>query len=125
MKIITIFGTRPEAIKMAPVVKALKDADGITSLVCVTAQHREMLDQVLHLFDITPDIDLDIMKKGQGLTDLTCAVLNGLSTVFSQEKPDRTGYTVHRTDSRIRQGTYHRSVRLTSSATVRSSLKKV
>ncbi len=89
MKIITIFGTRPEAIKMAPVVKALEGADGITSLVCVTAQHREMLDQVLHLFDITPDIDLDIMKKGQGLTDLTCAVLDGLSTVFSQEKPDR------------------------------------
>ena len=68
IKVLSIFGTRPEAIKMAPVVKALDSNPNIESLVCVTAQHREMLDQVLSLFEITPDYDLDIMKSGQSLT---------------------------------------------------------
>jgi UDP-N-acetylglucosamine 2-epimerase (non-hydrolysing) len=73
---------------MAPVVKRLQAMDGLESLVCVTAQHREMLDQVLSLFEITPDFDLDIMKKQQGLTDITCAVLNGLGDILIQVKPD-------------------------------------
>ena len=88
MKILTIFGTRPEAIKMAPVVKKLQMAEGLESLVCVTAQHREMLDQVLSLFKIIPDFDLDIMKKQQGLSDITCSVLNGLVDILVDEKPD-------------------------------------
>jgi UDP-N-acetylglucosamine 2-epimerase (non-hydrolysing) len=88
LKILTVFGTRPEAIKMAPVVKRLQAKEGLESLVCVTAQHREMLDQVLSLFKITPDFDLDIMKKQQGLTDITCAVLNGLGDILTQVKPD-------------------------------------
>jgi UDP-N-acetylglucosamine 2-epimerase (non-hydrolysing) len=73
---------------MAPVVKRLQAKEGLESLVCVTAQHREMLDQVLSLFKITPDFDLDIMKKQQGLTDITCAVLNGLCEILTQVKPD-------------------------------------
>ena len=87
-KIITIFGTRPEAIKMAPLVKELETREGIESKVCVTAQHREMLDQVLELFDITPDFDLNIMKSKQTLTGITNKVLEGLEEVFIQEKPD-------------------------------------
>ena len=67
LRVLTVFGTRPEAIKMAPVVLGLREAEGIESLVCVTAQHREMLDQVLKLFEITPDYDLNIMKPGQDL----------------------------------------------------------
>ena len=77
-KVITIFGTRPEAIKMAPLVKELQKRNEIESLVCVTAQHREMLDQVLELFDIKPDYDLDIMKTRQSLTGITNKVLEGL-----------------------------------------------
>jgi UDP-N-acetylglucosamine 2-epimerase (non-hydrolysing) len=88
MKVLTVFGTRPEAIKMAPVVKRLQATDGLESLVCVTAQHREMLDQVLSLFDITPDFDLDIMKRQQGLSDITCAVLNGLEEILTRIKAD-------------------------------------
>ena len=88
MKIISVFGTRPEAIKMAPVVKALKKDPRIESLVCVTAQHREMLDQVLTLFNISPEYDLNIMKPGQDLFDVTCNVLQGLKLIFSTEKPD-------------------------------------
>ena len=87
-KIITIFGTRPEAIKMAPLVKELEKREGIESKVCVTAQHREMLDQVLKLFDITPDFDLNIMKSKQTLTGITNKVLEGLEEVFTKEKPD-------------------------------------
>ena len=87
-KIITIFGTRPEAIKMAPLVKELQKRSEIESLVCVTAQHREMLDQVLNLFDIKPDYDLDIMKTRQSLTGITNKVLEGLEEVFEKEKPD-------------------------------------
>ncbi len=87
-KIITIFGTRPEAIKMAPLVKELEKREEIESKVCVTAQHREMLDQVLELFDIKPDFDLNIMKTKQSLTGITGRVLEGLEEVFKEEKPD-------------------------------------
>lgn len=86
MKILIIFGTRPEAIKMAPVIKELKKTFKVS--VCVTAQHREMLDQVLNIFNISPDYDLNIMKNGQDLYDVTTKVLNGLKYVFSREKPD-------------------------------------
>ena len=87
-KIITIFGTRPEAIKMAPLVKELERREEIESKVCVTAQHREMLDQVLELFNIQPDFDLNIMKTKQTLTGITGRVLEGLEEVFKEEKPD-------------------------------------
>jgi UDP-N-acetylglucosamine 2-epimerase (non-hydrolysing) len=89
MKVLTIFGTRPEAIKMAPVVLALAGTPGIESRVCVTAQHRGMLDQVLGLFQITADYDLDIMKMNQGLTHITTAVLEGLGPVLEDARPDR------------------------------------
>jgi len=88
-KILTIFGTRPEAIKMAPVIKELeKHPDQFLSRVCVTAQHRQMLDQVLNLFHIKPDYDLDIMKPGQNLFDVTCNVLQGLKSVLEKDRPD-------------------------------------
>ncbi len=88
-KILLIFGTRPEAIKIAPVIKELeKHPTQFKSVVCVTAQHREMLDQVLELFDIKPDYDLDIMKPGQDLFDLTCNVMQGLKKVLQKEQPD-------------------------------------
>ncbi len=89
MKILCVFGTRPEAIKMAPVVKALENAPGIQSEVCVTAQHRDMLDQVLKLFSITPKFDLNIMRHDQNLTHITSAVLEGLGSVLDQYQPDR------------------------------------
>lgn len=89
IKVMTVFGTRPEAIKMAPVVLELaKHPDTITPVVTVTAQHREMLDQVLHLFKITPDHDLDIMAAGQTLFDITMRAMSGLDKVLSEEKPD-------------------------------------
>ena len=89
LKVLSVFGTRPEAIKMAPVVQELeKHPDVFKSLVCVTAQHRQMLDQVLNLFDIVPDYDLNIMKPGQDLTDITCNVLQGLKSVLDKERPD-------------------------------------
>lgn len=88
MKTLCIFGTRPEAIKMAPLVLALAADDRFEAKVCVTGQHREMLDQVLGLFAITPDYDLNIMKPGQDLTDVTTAILQGLKTVLSEFKPD-------------------------------------
>jgi UDP-N-acetylglucosamine 2-epimerase (non-hydrolysing) len=83
-----VFGTRPEAIKMAPLVKGLQSCPRLNTVVCVTAQHREMLDQVLHLFDIVPEHDLNIMKPGQDLFDITGSILSGLKTVFQQERPD-------------------------------------
>jgi UDP-N-acetylglucosamine 2-epimerase (non-hydrolysing) len=89
LKILTIFGTRPEAIKMAPVVKALKAEENINSKVCVTAQHREMLDQVLDLFAIKPAYDLNIMQVGQDLTNVTCSILTGLKDIISTYQPDR------------------------------------
>ncbi|MDD7792692.1 non-hydrolyzing UDP-N-acetylglucosamine 2-epimerase [Clostridium sp. 'White wine YQ'] len=88
IKVMTIFGTRPEAIKMAPLVKELEKREGIDSKVCVTAQHREMLDQVLDYFEIDTDYDLNIMKNKQTLTGITSRVLEGLDAVFEEEKPD-------------------------------------
>ncbi len=88
MKVISIFGTRPEAIKMAPVVKELESRDGIESIVCVTAQHRNMLDQVLEVFKITPDYDLNIMKPNQTLSHITSEVLRGIEEVIVKEQPD-------------------------------------
>lgn len=88
MKVLTIFGTRPEAIKMAPLVLALSQDAAFESKVCVTAQHREMLDQVLRLFEIMPDYDLNIMKPGQGLTEITSRILTGLKPVLDDFKPD-------------------------------------
>ena len=88
IKVLTIFGTRPEAIKMAPLVKELEKREEIEAKVCVTAQHREMLDQVLELFEIKPDFDLDIMKTRQSLTGITNKILEGLEELFLKEKPD-------------------------------------
>ncbi|MEZ4574108.1 MAG: UDP-N-acetylglucosamine 2-epimerase [Vampirovibrionales bacterium] len=89
LKVMTVFGTRPEAIKMAPVVAALnRYPKQIESLVCVTAQHRGMLDQVLALFDITPDVDLNLMQAQQDLTDITCRVLAGMRDVLTEHQPD-------------------------------------
>lgn len=88
IKVMSIFGTRPEAIKMAPLVKELERRKEIESIVCVTAQHREMLDQVLETFDIKPDYDLNIMKQGQTLGDVTTRALTGLEEVIKKTKPD-------------------------------------
>lgn len=87
-KVLLVFGTRPEAIKMAPLVKAFEKETSIQSKVCVTAQHREMLDQVLEIFDIKPDYDLNIMKPGQDLFDVTSNVLLGMKDVLADFKPD-------------------------------------
>ena len=88
IKVMSIFGTRPEAIKMAPLVKELEKRKEIESIVCVTAQHRQMLDQVLNTFDIKPKYDLNIMKDGQTLADITTRVLLGLEEVIKKETPD-------------------------------------
>lgn len=88
IKVLTVFGTRPEAIKMAPVVRALADAGDVEARVCVTAQHRQMLDQVLGLFEIVPDYDLDLMRDGQDLTDITANVLHSLRPVLAEFAPD-------------------------------------
>lgn len=88
IRVMSVFGTRPEAIKMAPVILALARSDTFESLVCVTAQHREMLDQALRLFKIEPQFDLNLMLPGQDLTDITVSVLGGLREVLQQLKPD-------------------------------------
>ncbi|MCF0123511.1 MAG: UDP-N-acetylglucosamine 2-epimerase (non-hydrolyzing) [Ruminiclostridium sp.] len=88
LKVMTIFGTRPEAVKMAPLVKELESRPEIDSICCITAQHREMLDDVLRLFDITPDYDLNIMQARQSLYTITSKCLLGLEEVFTKEKPD-------------------------------------
>ena len=88
LKVMTIFGTRPEAVKMAPLVKELESRREIESICCITAQHRQMLDDVLSLFAITPHYDLDIMEAGQSLYTITSKCLLGLEEVFSREKPD-------------------------------------
>lgn len=88
IKVCSVFGTRPEAIKMAPLVKELQSREELDAKVLVTAQHREMLDSVLELFDITPDFDLNIMKHGQTITDITTRVLHGVGEIFEQERPD-------------------------------------
>lgn len=88
-KVMLVFGTRPEAIKMCPLVKEFqKHPDEFETIVCVTGQHREMLDQVLKIFEVTPDYDLNIMKQGQDLTDVTARVLTGLRDVFKECRPD-------------------------------------
>ncbi len=88
IRVLSVIGTRPEAVKMAPVVQRLRHTTGIESIVCVTAQHREMLDQVLNLFDILPDIDLDLMKPNQSLAEITAAIFTHLDPVIKQVKPD-------------------------------------
>lgn len=88
IKVMSVFGTRPEAIKMAPLVKELEKREEIESIVCVTAQHREMLDQVLETFKIKPDYDLNIMKQGQTLSEITTRVLQGLESVIQEVNPD-------------------------------------
>jgi len=88
LHVLSIFGTRPEAIKMAPVVQALAHTEGIHSSVCVTAQHRQMLDQVLNIFDIIPDIDLNLMQPNQNLANLTAEIFTHLDPVLANQKPD-------------------------------------
>jgi len=88
IKVMSIFGIRPEASKMAPIIKAMEKDENIESIVCVTAQHREMLDMVLNIFDVKPDYDLDIMKAGQTLADITVRCIRGLEEVMLKEKPD-------------------------------------
>ncbi|MBQ8081943.1 MAG: UDP-N-acetylglucosamine 2-epimerase (non-hydrolyzing) [Clostridia bacterium] len=88
MKVMTVFGTRPEAIKMAPLVRALQADPFFECVLCVTAQHRSMLDQVLELFELTPDYDLNVMKQNQTLPMITSSVLNGLDEVLTKEQPD-------------------------------------
>lgn len=88
IKVMSVFGTRPEAIKMCPLVKALEEDERIESIVCVTAQHREMLDSALEFFDVKPDYDLNIMKRGQTLTGITADVITGLEGVLAEAKPD-------------------------------------
>ncbi|WP_341770855.1 non-hydrolyzing UDP-N-acetylglucosamine 2-epimerase [Burkholderia ambifaria] len=88
MKILTVFGTRPEAIKMAPLVHALRGRSGVDCRVCVTAQHRQMLDQVLELFEIKPDYDLNLMKAGQTLQSITCDIVNEITPVLASYRPD-------------------------------------
>lgn len=88
IRVLSIFGTRPEAVKMAPVVKALENEPGIESRVCVTAQHREMLDQVLNVFNIKPDYDLDLMRPDQSLAQITASILENLDPVMKKVKPD-------------------------------------
>jgi len=88
MRVLSVFGTRPEAVKMVPVVHALALTPGVEARVCVTAQHREMLDQVLNLFDIKPDIDLDLMRENQPLAELSAAIFTHLDPVLEKYKPD-------------------------------------
>ena len=88
MKILSVFGTRPEAVKMAPIVRRLKQSPGVESCVCVTAQHRQMLDQVLALFEIQPDYDLDLMRDGQSLAQISASIFTHLDPVLSNFKPD-------------------------------------
>lgn len=87
-KVMVVFGTRPEAIKMAPVVEALKARPEIETIVAVTAQHRQMLDQVMDLFGITPDVDLNVMEPGQALAGLFAKILTGMTAVIAEHKPD-------------------------------------
>ena len=88
INVMIIFGTRPEAIKVAPVIKELESREETNPIVCVTAQHREMLDQVLEEFDIKPNYVLNIMKQGQTLTEITTRVLTGLEEIIKESKPD-------------------------------------
>ena len=87
-KVMLVFGTRPEAIKMCPLVNELKSRKGINTVVCVTGQHRQMLDQVLNTFNVVPDYDLSIMKQGQTLFDITTGILDKIKVVLEEVKPD-------------------------------------
>lgn len=87
-KVMLVFGTRPEAIKMCPLVKELKQRENFSTIVCVTGQHRQMLDQVLEIFNVTPDYDLSVMRESQTLFDVTINILNGIRSVLEEEKPD-------------------------------------
>ena len=98
-KILLVFGTRPEAIKMCPLVNELKKRNGIEAIVCVTGQHRQMLDQVLDIFQIIPDYDLSIMKNHQTLFDITINILDKIKRILELEKPDIV--LVHGDTSRI------------------------
>ena len=89
MKILSIFGTRPEAVKMAPIVRLLKQTAGVEARVCVTAQHRQMLDQVLKLVEITPDYDLNLMRAGQSLAQISASIFTHLDPILAQFHPDR------------------------------------
>lgn len=88
IRVMTVFGTRPEGIKMAPIIKTMENVPEIENIICITAQHREMLDQVLNLFNIEPDYDLNIFKPGQTLTEITMRALEGLEKVIKEVKPD-------------------------------------
>ena len=88
LRVLSIFGTRPEAVKMAPVIRRLAETEGVESQICVTAQHRQMLDQILEIFQIEPQVDLDLMRHDQGLPELTAAILQGLDPVLSDLQPD-------------------------------------
>ena len=88
IRVLSIIGTRPEAVKMAPVIKCLASTPGIQAFTCVTAQHREMLDQVLNLFEIKPDVDLDLMKPNQSLAQLTASIFTNLDPVLRDMNPD-------------------------------------
>jgi UDP-N-acetylglucosamine 2-epimerase (non-hydrolysing) len=88
IKVLCIFGTRPEAIKMAPIVKRLSIDERMETIVCVTAQHREMLDQILDLFSIQPDIDLDLMRPNQTLAQITASIFDHLDPVVEKYRPD-------------------------------------
>ena len=88
IKVLTVFGTRPEAIKMAPLVKELEKREEVESIVCITAQHREMLDQVMDIFDIRADYDLNIMQSGQTLSDITSRAMKGIEETIKKAQPD-------------------------------------
>ena len=88
IKVMTVFGTRPEAIKMAPLVKELEKREDIQSIVCITAQHRQMLDQVMEIFDVSADYDLNIMQSGQTLSDITTRAMRGIEEVIKETRPD-------------------------------------
>ena len=88
MKILSVFGTRPEAVKMAPIVRLLAHTKGVEARVCVTAQHRQMLDQVLDLFQIKPDYDLDLMREGQSMAQISAGIFTHLDPVLEDFKPD-------------------------------------
>jgi UDP-N-acetylglucosamine 2-epimerase (non-hydrolysing) len=112
-KILLCFGTRPEAIKMAPVVRACQSNSSFETLVCVTAQHREMLDQVLNFFKIEPDIDLDLMKANQSLNQLSARIIAAMDEVLAKEQPDWV--LVHgdtTTSSMVALAAFHRGIKV-------------
>lgn len=112
-KIIICFGTRPEAIKMAPLVRACQENKGLETLVCVTAQHREMLDQVLDFFQIVPDIDLDLMQANQSLNELSARIISAMDKVLEKEQPDWV--LVHgdtTTSSMVALAAFHRGIKI-------------